>query len=368
METKPPLTIRRAVCRAMFVFDAGREVDLAACRALAKEFVRPVPVTDSRCAPSSVRIESPPLRLDVPFDGFVLDGRRIDGPAEIAVYEFGAIAVTLCVPAGTTLGEMRDAACALTGDAELAAAARSISNGLLARIGASVVDLRLADVVEEHLVFEITDFDSDVPLPDLPRHCGPELARILRAESQDLSAQEIEHATATRVMRTPDDLVLLDWNAAIVLDAEPEEARAVIELANVQLLEMRFLDRRLDESLHHAYDVVSRRVLWRPVLLPGGLREAMRHIAQRQVDSAMLFEHVSNALKLVGDQYLARVYRGAAQQFELQAWNDAIVRKIATLDSIYEKVHDRTVNARGEMLEWIVILLILFEVVMQFWR
>lgn len=367
METKPPLTIRRAVCRAMFVFDAGREIDLAASRVLAGEFLRAAPA-QSRGAPSSVRIESPPLRLDVPFDAFVLAGRRIDSPADIAVYEFGAIAVTLCVPAGATLSELRETACALTGDAELATAARSIANGLVARIGAAISELRLADIFEEHLVFEVTDFDSDVPLPELPARCGLELARILRAESQDLSAQEIEHATATRVMRTPDDLVLLDWNAAIVLDAEPEEARAVVELANVQLLEMRFLDRRLDESLNHAYDVVSRRVLWRPVVLPGGLREAMRRIAQRQVDSAMLFEHVNNALKLVGDQYLARVYRGAAQQFELHAWNEAIVRKIATLDSIYEKVHDRTVNARAEMLEWIVILLILFEVLMQFRR
>ena len=146
------------------------------------------------------------------------------------------------------------------------------------------------------------------------------------------------------------------------------QSATVIELANVQLLEMRFLDRRLDESLSNAYDVVSQRQVWRPLFLPGGLREAMRRIAQRQVDSAVMFEHVSNALKLVGDQYLARVYRGAAQQFEMQAWNEAIVRKIATLDSIYEKLHDRTVTARAEVLEWIIILLILFEVVFSFVR
>jgi hypothetical protein len=368
VESEPPLTIRRAVCRAMFVFDAGREVDLATCRFLARDLVREAPAAGAREAPSSVRIESPPLRLDVPIDSFVSGGRRIDGPAEAAVYEFGAIAVTLCVPAGSTLAELRAAACALAGDAELAAAARSITNGLLARIGASIADLGLSDVVEEHLVFEVTEFDSELPLAELPARCGPELAQILRAEPQDLSAQEIEHATATSVMRTPGDLVLLDWNAAIVLHEEPQDVRAVIELANVQLLEMRFLDRRLDESLHHAYDVVSRRVFWRPVILPDALRESMRRIAQRQVDSAMLFERVSNALKLVGDQYLARVYLGAVQQFELAAWNEANGRKLATLDSIYAKLHDRSVNVRAEMLEWIVILLIFSEIVLQFVR
>src|SRR5882724_12922209 len=170
----------------MFIFDAGREVDLGTCRAIAKDLVLPAPA-EIRGAPSSVRIESPPLRLGVPFDAFTSAGRRIEGPAEVAVYEFGALVVTVCIPFGTSLDEMRDAACALAGDAGLATAARSIANGLLARIAASIADLGLSDVVEEHLVFEITDFDSAVPLADLPSHCGADLARILRAEGQALS-------------------------------------------------------------------------------------------------------------------------------------------------------------------------------------
>jgi hypothetical protein len=366
VESPPPLTIRRAVCRAMFVFDAGREIDLDVCRRLAADIVRTAEAPAGRGAPTSVRVESPPLRLDVPFEAFAVDGRSVEGPAEVAVHDFGAIAVTLAVPAGTTLAELRDAACALAGNAALAAAARSIANGLLARIAASVADVGLAATVEEYLVFEVTDFSSEVPLSELPARCGPEFARILRAEPQPLSQQEVDHATATMVMRTPDDLVLVDWNAALVLDARPDDVRAVLELANVQLLEMRFLDDRLDASLHHAYEVVSRRVFWRPVFLPDALREAMRRIAQRQVDSAILFERVSNALKLVGDQYLARVYRGAAARFELDAWNEANERKLATLEGIYQKVHDRAVNVRAEMLEWIVILLIALEILMTF--
>ena len=37
-----------------------------------------------------------------------------------------------------------------------------------------------------------------------------------------------------------------------------------------------------------------------------------------QVESAVLFEGVNNALKLLGDQYLARVYRLASQRFHLE--------------------------------------------------
>ena len=94
----------------------------------------------------------------------------------------------------------------------------------------------------------------------------------------------------------------------------------------------------------------------------------LRRIARLQIDSAILFEGVNNALKLLGDVYLSRVYRLAAGRLHLPAWDASIIRKLGTLESIYEKLSDRQANRRMEVLEWIIILLILFEVVMSFVR
>ncbi len=87
-----------------------------------------------------------------------------------------------------------------------------------------------------------------------------------------------------------------------------------------------------------------------------------------KVDGAILFERVSNAIKMLGDQYLARVYRQISQRFRVQEWNGAILRKLDTIDSIYEKLHDHSTSFRMEVLEWIIILLIASEIVMAFWR
>ena len=362
------LTIRRAVCRAVFVFDAGREIDLAACAVLAKGMLHSDTDAAGGAGPVSVRIEPLPVRMDVPFEAFSVAGRRVEGVASAAAYDFGALAVTITVPAEPDLAALRNLASDLVGNAELAAAARSIAHGVCARIAASIAGLDLDELSEEYLVFEVTDFAADRPLAELPAACAREFASILRTQAGELSDDEAARATSTWVMQTPRDLALIDWNAALVLHERPESVRRVLELANVQLLEMRFLDGKLDVSLHHAYDVVSRRAFLRPVFLPDSLRDAMRRIAQRQVDAAILFERVSNALKLVGDQYLARVYRGAAKRFELDSWHAANVQKLATLDGIYQKLHDRAVSARAAMLEWIVILLIASEIVLQFVR
>jgi len=364
MTSVPSLEIRRATCRVLFVFDVGREIDLAAARRLAPSLVRESPPRDGR--PAAVAVDSPPLRLEIETSAASEGGVAVERVVSVGAYEFGALALTYAVPVSGTLHDLRDTGDRLAGHAALAAAARSDMTDVVAKIASAVVFPALSPIVEEYLVFEATEFATATPIADVPATFGQEIAQLLRSETQVLSAQEVAHATRSIVMRTPGDLVVVDWNAALVLAADPRETREILELANVQLLEMRFLDRRLDEALTRGYDVVSRGPSWRPAFLPGALREATRRIAQQQVDAAILHERVSNALKLVGDQHLARVYRRAAESFDLAAWNAANLKKLETIDGIYEKLHDRAATARAEMLEWVVILLIFVEIVMPF--
>jgi uncharacterized Rmd1/YagE family protein len=69
-------------------------------------------------------------------------------------------------------------------------------------------------------------------------------------------------------------------------------------------------------------------------------------------------------VKLVGDRFLGRVYQAAAQRFHFADWDRSITRKLRVMEGIYEKLTDRTSARRFEVLEWIIILLIAFEVVM----
>jgi hypothetical protein len=139
----------------------------------------------------------------------------------------------------------------------------------------------------------------------------------------------------------------------------------VLEFVNVELLEMRFLDRRLDAALEKAYALLARRN-WGRSWWPGTVRNDLRDLGALQVENAALFEGVNNALKLVGDQFLARVYRLASERFHLAEWDATILRKLDTLDSLYGKTADLASAMRIEILEWIIILLIAFEVVWSF--
>ena len=128
---------------------------------------------------------------------------------------------------------------------------------------------------------------------------------------------------------------------------------------------MRYLDEQLDNDLDQSYDALSR-YNWGRFRLRSSPHADLRRIAQMQVDSAVLFEGVNNALKLLGDQYLARVYRLASQRFHLEEWDASILRKLHILESIYNKISDQAATWRLELLEWIVILLIAVSIILPF--
>jgi hypothetical protein len=180
-----------------------------------------------------------------------------------------------------------------------------------------------------------------------------------------LSEQEVSDALSHRISFSPDDVTIIDWNAAFLVARDVEDVLAVLEFANVELLEMRYVDQKLDHALEQSYEALSRHT-WGRFRLRSSPQADLRRMAQMQVDSAVLFEGVNNALKLLGDQYLARVYRLASQRFHLEEWDASILRKLHILESIYNKISDAAANWRLEMLEWIVILLIVVSIVLPF--
>ena len=160
---------------------------------------------------------------------------------------------------------------------------------------------------EEYIVFQLWERRTDW-LEDR----ADWIAGLVRLESEPLSPDEVREATRLSLSYTPNDLVVLDWAAGVVADTDCADTLQVIEFANVQLLEFRHIDDRLDDRLEAAYRLIrpERRRRWIPVRwrLHG---DAVRQIRELEIEATSLFERVDNALKLIGDHYLARVFEVA---------------------------------------------------------
>ena len=53
----------------------------------------------------------------------------------------------------------------------------------------------------------------------------------------------------------------------------------------------------------------------------------------------------------------------ASRRFHMPRWEASILRKLDVLESIHQKLADARAHHRAELLEWIIIALIAFEIV-----
>lgn len=352
-------------CIVVFAYDVGASIhiDEAEQRITAtKERGR---IKRKRPAPEYFDYHPPPLRITQELEPISLGAHHTLRTVDTVLYDFGALMVTYQIPLAGPFASLLPLSEVLYENAQLLEGTFLHIQSLLNTLGPVIEKPNISELVEDYAIFHIFSTQPALDLSQFVKQHGMLLSQILRCEDQPLSEQEIRDATTSQIAFGTQDLTLIDWNATLMIGQEMDDVRAVLEFANVELVERRFLDHQLDEALDEAYAALTQEsrhgFRW-----PGSSDVNLRRIAGMQVDSAILFERVTNTLKLFGDQYLARVSRLASQRFHLQSWDTSILRKLDTLDNLYDKMAGQTGNRRMEILEWIIIILIAISILLPF--
>jgi hypothetical protein len=176
-----------------------------------------------------------------------------------------------------------------------------------------------------------------------------------------LSKQEAEESTGRFLSYYEHDLVVVDWDAALILDQRQnfDETLYVMELANLQLAELEAYDRILDGSLERAYRDLATRAM-------RGRSSIMRELREIRIDLARFSDELSNITKFFGDWHLARIYENISARFHLAEWHRTIDDKLQTLDNLYQLLnHDQT-NRWMLVLEVTIVLLFVIDLVILF--
>lgn len=359
------IQIQHGTCNVIFTFDIGLSINLDEAERRITDTKHRHTIKHKRRAPQYFEYHPSPLRITQESSPIDVGAYQTSPIVEMMIYDFGAVTVTYNIHLYGPMSGLLSLSDTLYDNSALLTDSRRRVEQLNQTIQPAVSKPFISGIVEDYAIYQLMSISpATTPSQMLADH-GSFLAQILRAEVTPLSEQEVADALTCRTSFSNEDMVIIDWNAAIIVDTEAEDVRAVLEFANVELLEMRYLDDRLDSALEEAYQALTRGA-WSQRLLPSSMTNDMRRIAELQVDSALLFEGVNNALKLLGDQYLARIYRAASQRLHLNDWDASIIRKLQSLESIYHKMTDHHAQRRMEILEWIIILLISAEIVMPF--
>ncbi len=173
-----------------------------------------------------------------------------------------------------------------------------------------------------------------------------------------LSKQEADESTVRSLSYYENDVVVVDWDAALIIDQKQnfDETLYVMELANLQLAELEAYDRILDDALDRAYRDLGTRTM-------RGRTAIMRELRELRIDLARFSDELSNITKFFGDWHLARIYENICARFHLADWHRTTDDKLRTLDNLYQLLnHDQT-NRWMLILELTIVLLFIIDLV-----
>ena len=209
---------------------------------------------------------------------------------------------------------------------------------------------------EAYTVFCLTDLagakDANAWLAERRRAVA---GLLTETAAEKLSESQV--AEVLRIQRSFEntDLVVIDWDAALVVDLSGyvDDVLYALELANLQLEEFRVMDQRLDKYLDRAYDDLERQP--RPSF--GAANKILRQLRRFRVDVAKLADAATHITKFFGDWYLARVYLGARDRFYLDQWRASVEQRLAQLDKLYSVAH---AEVNEQRMLWLEIIIVIF--------
>jgi hypothetical protein len=353
------LEIATGVVRAYYLLDVADTIDLAAMGADAAKGLAPAEFPlRPHTSPAYLQFPLPPLAGRLP-EATIGD---LHCDVRVKYFDYGVISLRLTFDAKGTWDELVALAERVRTDERIAQYAAETGKRLCDEI-ASALDDRHDPLIEDYFTIEIDRFTESVDAHALLAGHASALAGLLLGERARLPTGEIDEALRVRFSYYEDDLTIVQWDTAFLYD-RGESARAIediLEFANSQLIELRTYDSLLDREL----DVIYKMQPGNPGRSLSGRREADQAATLRYllVDVLELIDRSSNALKVVGDAYYARIYRAAAKRLGLADWQRQIDTKLASVGDMYRFVSDQARNRRDEFLELIIIFLIALELI-----
>jgi hypothetical protein len=347
------------------LFDVGQEVDLARVEELLAA-PRSRVALESEQGTTAFEIPRPPVRVTLGSRTLRLRSGTREATAVAQVFDYGAVSILYKLPIqpGTPLGALVPLAEDLAGrpTPELDAEARREALELARAIAPAIDRPHSWDGLETYLVFLVRRFEQEVTAAELLEEAP--LAELLLGETSPvrLSDGEREDVLKHAFSYLEDDLAVVDWNCAFLLEPSGvNDIPDLLELATAHLLELRYYDALLDRELKSIYQEVGKGRRLSGVFTRRHLR-LQRRTAALLLELSEMIERVDNAVKIIGDFYLARLYQGAVRRFRLPAWEESVLRKQRLLAEVNGLLNDAADRRRGELLEMTVILLILWEI------
>lgn len=347
------------------VFDVAEEVNLSKVEELLKT-ESSQRLRFARSARQAVIMRNAPVSLSLGgLTDFSLPFATGKTEAFAKIWDYGVVSVQFQIPLPANIGweDLINLSARLEQDTLIDEAARFRCQELVNVIKPALRDVHSWHEFEDYAVFFLEDITGIETCSQLMEKV--DVARLLVSETTaNLSERAKRNILEGTFQYSDKDLTVIDWNSAMVIEPSGlKEVPEVIEFALTHLMEMRYYDALIDQKLALLYDSIEES---RARFFSNRFTSLSRESSARYIEFSEFIERVDNSFKVVGDFYLARIFRAAGEKMRIPDWEENITRKLKLFSNLSELLQGEVNVNRSLWLEVTIVVLILFEIVTTF--
>jgi len=345
------------------LFDVADEIDLSLVEDKIKQGAKRMRISRYPFM-KALEFTNPPVSFELPGFTKRLLNRDITIQIIAKAFEFGVISLSFNVPLpeGTTFSDLERVAQSLDTDETIEEKAWEYVRQLVSNLDDAVKLTSIKeDYTEDYMIVVVQELEQEMNTADFLSQY--DLSRLLLFETREVSRQAREEALKHRFSYYPDDLVIVHYDNAFVIEpSSSSDVFDILEFANAQILELRYYDHVLDKQLAWIYRELSRRRVVSAFRVRDYEKLAKR-VTEIVTELTEVTEKVDNALKVTEDVYYARIYRAAMTLFRSSDWEQSIKEKLQVVTNTAKMIYDEISTKRGHLLELGIIILIVIEIV-----
>ncbi len=373
----------RIICYRMFdvadelVLAEAEELLLRAQVARASMVMRPPPLRKT----GALHVAAVPLHVDVGTRRIVLPDIAHSVLAHLSVnlFDYGKISVVFEIPVrqGTPLDDLRPLCQELYESSVLTEMAQEECATYTERLK-TALHRHVAEAgpapgeptptrsrMESFTIIFIEELENRPLAKDIL--AWPGLPKLVIGEGSErlLGEKQVRDTMQNTDGYLDNDLVVIDWNSAFVL--EPSSTRDIpdiLEFARSMLLQLRVYDDQLDVELRQIYEEFSKRRGGIASIFNQRYSKLARDVSARLIEVTEFNERIENSFKIIGDYYLARIYRTAVARFGIPIVRESVARKHSLVGKVYDMLKGEVELLRGQAMELTIVLLIVVELVL----
>lgn len=277
------------------------------------------------------------------------------------IHNFGAVSLTYKIPFNDTLENIRLHCNELANKYQQ----QSIfdAKSIYKKIEPFIAQPRFFQTSSSYIIIQVDPQPNQLDLTQLQKEYGSTIASTLRFETEMLSEVQKNEILDSAIGYFRGSLIVIDVEAAFVYEEDYDDIIDLFEFANIQLLELRFFDRLLDQQINKIYERKETSLSWKAYLPFIGtfFSDPVGQLKKLKADISVITERLESSIKIAGEPYYSEIHNLLADKLDLKSWHDGIDRKLHIVADVQTVFQQKIDTNREDLFSVLIIILIFVE-------